>query len=45
MNAKDKEVPPKNENFIIEPDMDTVLSQLIPKLAHLMHCSARQRCL
>ena len=27
---------PLNDNFIVEPDMDTVLSQLIPKLAHLM---------
>ena len=30
------EVKPLNDNFIVEPDMDTVLSQLIPKLAHLM---------
>ena len=29
------EVAPLNDNFIVEPDMDTVLSQLIPKLAHL----------
>ena len=29
-------VKPLNDNFIVEPDMDTVLSQLIPKLAHLM---------
>ena len=40
--AKDKgqgtrsEVKPLNDNFIVEPDMDTVLSKLIPKLAHLM---------
>lgn len=27
---------PLNDNFIVEPDMDTVLKQLIPKLAHLM---------
>lgn len=27
---------PLNDNFIVEPDMDTVLSLLIPKLAHLM---------
>ncbi|MBQ8701708.1 MAG: F0F1 ATP synthase subunit gamma [Prevotella sp.] len=27
---------PLNDNFIVEPDMDTVLSTLIPKLAHLM---------
>ena len=30
------EVKPLNDNFIVEPDMNTVLSQLIPKLAHLM---------
>ena len=29
-------VKPLNDNFIVEPDMTTVLSQLIPKLAHLM---------
>lgn len=29
-------VKPLNDNFIVEPDMDTVLSMLIPKLAHLM---------
>ena len=27
---------PLNDNFIVEPDMKTVLSTLIPKLAHLM---------
>ena len=32
----DGEVVMLNDNFIVEPDMDTVLSQLIPKLAHLM---------
>ena len=31
-----EEVKPLNDNFLVEPDMDTVLSQLIPKLAHLM---------
>jgi F-type H+-transporting ATPase subunit gamma len=31
-----EEVKPLNDNFIVEPDMQTVLSQLIPKLAHLM---------
>ena len=36
LNAKGEEVPPLNDNFIVEPDMDSVLSQLIPKLAHLM---------
>ena len=34
--ADNSEVRPLNDNFIVEPDMDTVLSQLIPKLAHLM---------
>ena len=29
------EVKPLNDNFLVEPDMDTVLSQLMPKLAHL----------
>jgi F-type H+-transporting ATPase subunit gamma len=33
---EDREVKPLNDNFIVEPDMDTVLTQLIPKLAHLM---------
>lgn len=40
-NAKEEEkkkIEPKplNDNFIVEPDMDTVLKTLIPKLAHLM---------
>ena len=30
------EVKPLNDNFIVEPDMHTVLAQLMPKLAHLM---------
>ncbi len=30
------EVKPLNDNFIVEPDMNTVLSQLMPKMAHLM---------
>lgn len=30
------EAVPLNDNFIVEPDMNTVLSQLIPKLGHLM---------
>ena len=29
-------VKPLNDNFLVEPDMQTVLSHLIPKLAHLM---------
>ena len=33
---KADEAVPLNDNFLVEPDMDTVLSQLIPKLAHLM---------
>ena len=32
---KKDDVKPLNDNFIVEPDMGTVLSQLIPKLAHL----------
>ena len=32
---KQEDVKPLNDNFIVEPDMDTVLAQLIPKLAHL----------
>ena len=36
VNAEGQEVPPLNDNFIVEPDMDTVLSQLLPKMAHLM---------
>ena len=35
VNAAGEEVPPLNDNFIVEPDMNTVLSQLLPKLAHL----------
>ena len=31
-----EDVKPLNDNFIVEPDMNTVLSRLIPKLAHLM---------
>jgi F-type H+-transporting ATPase subunit gamma len=31
-----REVVPLNDNFIVEPDMNTVLSQLLPKMAHLM---------
>ena len=32
----EEEAKPLNDNFIVEPDMDSVLSLLIPKLAHLM---------
>ena len=35
-NAQGEEVEPLNDNFIVEPDMDTVLTQLMPKMAHLM---------
>ncbi len=36
VNAQGEEVVPLNDNFIVEPDMNTVLSQLLPKMAHLM---------
>lgn len=35
-NREQKEAKPLNDNFIVEPSMDAVLSKLIPKLAHLM---------
>ena len=35
-DAKSEEVKPLNDNFIVEPDMNCVLSLLMPKLAHLM---------
>ena len=35
-NENGEEVKPLNDNFIVEPDMNTLLLQLIPKLAHLM---------
>ena len=34
--GKKEEAKPLNDNFIVEPDMDTILSKLIPKLLHLM---------
>ena len=34
--VKEGEVAPLNDNFIVEPDMDTVLTELLPKMAHLM---------
>ena len=34
--VKEDETKPLNDNFIVEPDMDSVLSLLIPKMAHLM---------
>jgi ATP synthase, F1 gamma subunit len=33
---KADDVAPLNDNFIVEPDMNTVLSQLMPKMGHLM---------
>ena len=33
---KENEAVPLNDNFIVEPDMNTVLSQVLPKMAHLM---------
>lgn len=34
--ASSEEAKPLNDNFIVEPDMDSILNVLIPKLAHLM---------
>ena len=36
VKVNDGEPTPLNDNFIVEPDRNTVLSQLLPKLAHLM---------
>lgn len=33
---EEKEAVPLNDNFIVEPDMNTVLTKLIPKYLHLM---------
>ena len=35
-----EEVKPLNDNFIVEPDMNTVLTELLPKMAHLMFYTA-----
>lgn len=35
-NGESVEAKPLNDNFIVEPDMESVLGALIPKLAHLM---------
>lgn len=35
-SSNKEETVPLNDNFIVEPDLDTVLNALIPKLAHLM---------
>jgi len=37
---EEEEVKPLNDNFIVEPDMDTVLTELLPKMAHLMFYTA-----
>ena len=31
---------PLNDNFIVEPDMNTILKALLPKYAHLLLCTA-----
>ncbi len=36
VDAQGNETAPLNDNFIVEPDMETVLTQLLPKMAHLM---------
>ncbi len=35
-DGESEDAKPLNDNFIVEPDMDTVLGVLIPKYAHLM---------
>lgn len=35
-NSEQEDAKPLNDNFIVEPDMNTILEALIPKLAHLM---------
>ncbi len=35
-NERDISAKPLNDNFIVEPDINTVLERLIPKYAHLM---------
>jgi F-type H+-transporting ATPase subunit gamma len=35
-NTNGDEAAPLNDNFIVEPDMNTVLMHLIPKMGHLM---------
>jgi F-type H+-transporting ATPase subunit gamma len=37
---KEEQVKPLNDNFIVEPDMNTVLTELLPKMAHLMFYTA-----
>jgi F-type H+-transporting ATPase subunit gamma len=36
----EEDVKPLNDNFIVEPDMNTVLTELLPKMAHLMFYTA-----
>lgn len=36
VSNKENDAKPLNDNFIVEPDMHSVLHALIPKLAHLM---------
>ena len=35
-NRRELDGKPLNDNFIVEPDLDSVMNRLIPKLAHLM---------
>jgi F-type H+-transporting ATPase subunit gamma len=35
-NKRELDGKPLNDNFIVEPDLDSVMNKLIPKLAHLM---------
>ena len=35
-NRRELDGKPLNANFIVEPDLDSVINKLIPKLAHLM---------
>ena len=46
-DQKQEQVKPLNDNFIVEPDMDTVLSQLLPKYGppDALYGPARQQCL
>ena len=37
---QEEKVKPLNDNFIVEPDMNTVLTELLPKMAHLMFYTA-----
>ena len=37
---QEEKVKPLNDNFIVEPDMNTVLKELLPKMAHLMFYKA-----